>query len=224
MKTTEMIAKVKEANDILIVNERGIVVKTDSMRDLGFVLYEISRQVQLGGRWVLCEAKNLTHYTPVVLLLAVKPDNADPNPAVILAVDKIEYGIATVNPLEFDSFGELENWSHVSEEDATQLLTKAPAEPAKIAGINQLNHLFNQLGLNFENWYCNSYEDHVSEFLHNDDTELSVLVRFDEGTVELFKDDTCEAVKRFTITIVPEESNEPSKVPDTRTGYEVKAS
>lgn len=207
MKTTEMILKVKEASNVTILSVRGTVILWDSMRDLGHTLYTLVDMVQEdSGLYRLFERADGS-----IVLATVAYSN-------IVGDYKISY------PLEFDGFGELENWSHVSEEDATQLLTKAPAEPAKVAGTNQLNHLFNQLGLNFKNWYCNSYDNHVAEFLHNDDTELSVLVRFNEGTVDLYKDDMCEAVKRFTITLVPEESNEPSTAPDQRTGHEVKAS
>lgn len=207
MKTTEMILKVKEASNVTILSVRGTVIQWDSMRDLGHTLYTLVDVVAgHSGFYRLFERTDGS----IVLAPTACAD--------IVGDHKISY------PLEFDSFGELENWSQVSEEDATQLLTKAPAEPIKVAGTNQLNHLFNQLGLNFENWYCNSYEDHVAEFLHNDDTELSVLVRFDEGTVDLYKDGMCEAVKRFTISLVPEESNESCTAPDQRTGHEVKAS
>lgn len=225
MKTTEMILKVKEAQDILIVNERGLVVKTDSMRDLGFVLYEISGRVNWGEKWFLCDAKNLTHYTPVVLLLAIKEQDSDePKVDYKYTFDKIEYAIDTVHPLEFDSFGELENWSHVSEEDATQLLTKAPAEPVQIEGTDLFKQVFDALGLKYGEYHLNECNDDYAQFYHNDDGESIVNILFYSGFVQVINGDTSQPPRRLKITLVPEESNEPSTAPDQRTGYEVKAS
>lgn len=227
MKTTEMIAKVKDSQDILIVNERGLVVKTDSMRDLGFVLYEISRQVQLGGKWVLCEAMNLTHYMPVVLLLAVKPDNASPNPDDHLTFDKIEYVIDIVNLLEFDSFGELENWSHVSEEDATQLLTKAPAEPIQTEGVDLFKQVFDLIGLNYGDYFVQEVDDVYAQFMHKTEDRY-VDIMFDKGLVQIGHAGNSEPPRRLKITLEPIESKaygvDAFQVPDERTGYEVKAS
>lgn len=224
MKTTEMIAKVKEANDILIVNERGIVVKTDSMRDLGFVLYEISRQVQLGGKWFLCEANNLTHLTTVVLLLAVKPDSVGPTSGDLPIFDKIEYAIVAVNPLEFDSFGELENWSHVSEEDATQLLTTAPSAAAmQIEGTDLFKQVFDAMGLKYDDYDVQDVDDVYAQFLHKTEDRY-VDIMFDKGLVQIGHAGNSEPPRRLKITLEPIESNEPSTAPDTRTGYEVKAS
>ena len=228
MKTTEMIAKVKETQDILIVNERGLVVKTDSMRDLGFVLYEISRQVKDGEKWCLCDAKNLTHYTPVVLLLALKEQDSDePKVDHMYTFDKIEYAIDTVNHLEFDSFGELENWSHVSEEDATQLLTKAPAEPVQIEGTDLFKQVFDALGLNYDEYDASDICYEYIQFLHRTEDRY-VDIMFDKGLVQVGRGISRgpmsgEPARRLKITLVPEESNEPSTAPDQRTGAEVKA-
>ena len=226
MKTTEMIAKIKDAQDILIVNERGLVVKTDSMRDLGFVLYEISRQVKDGEKWYLCDAKNLTHYTPVVLLLGVEEqDSIVPKVDHLYTFDKIEYAIDTVNPIEFDSFGELENWSHVSEEDATQLLTKVPSAVAmQIEGTDLFKQVFDAMGLKYDDYHLNEINEDFAQFLHNSEGHNYVDIMFYNGLVQLGTQTSAEPPRRLKITLEPIESNEPSTAPDTRTGYEVKAS
>ena len=109
MKTTEMIVKVRDAQNYLILNERGRAVKTDTMRDLGFVLYTIIEQVKEGHAWSLIDATNVNlGCLPTIVLYAFKEGDDQLIPDTVV-LDNVEYLVHNVEPLEFDSFGELEN-------------------------------------------------------------------------------------------------------------------
>jgi hypothetical protein len=206
MKTTEMIAKVKEANNVTILSVRGLPIGWESMRDLGHTLYTLVDMIQEdSGMYRLFEKAD----GALVLAPTAQADIVGPH--------KISY------PLEFDSFGELENWSHVSEEDATQLLTKAPVEPAQIEGVDLFKQVFDALELRYTDYYPDSIDDESAYFKHfTEDRWIDIM--FDKGLVQVGHGNTCEPPRKLKITLEPIESNEPSTVPDTRTGYEVKAS
>lgn len=207
MKTTEMILKVKEASNVTILSVRGTVILWDSMRDLGHTLYTLIDMVQEdSGLYRLFERADGS-----IVLATVAYSN-------IVGDYKISH------PLEFDGFGELENWSHVSEEEATQLLTKAPAEPVQIEGTDLFKQVFDALGLKYDEYHLNEVNDDYAQFYHNDDGESIVNILFYSGFVQVIRGDNSEPVRRLKITLVPKESNESCTAPDQRTGAEVKAS
>ena len=206
MKTTEMIAKVKEANSVTILSVRGLPIGWDSMRDLGHTLYTLIDMVKEdSGFYRLFEKAD----GALVLAPTAQADIVGPH--------KIS------DPLEFDSFGELENWSHVSEEDATQLLTKTPSGPVQIEGTDLFKQVFEALELNYDDYDVQDVDDVYAQFLHKTEDRY-VDVMFDKGLVQVGHAGNSEPPRRLKITLEPIESNEPSTVPDTRTGYEVKAS
>ena len=143
MKTTEMIARVKDANEVIILNVLGRELNWNSMRDLGHTLYTLIDVVKAdSGIYRLFECSN------GALILAPTAQSA------IVGPHKFSY------PLEFDSFGELENWSKVTEEEATLLLTKAPAEPIKDEpGIDLFKQVFDLIGLKYEEYDISDVND-----------------------------------------------------------------
>ena len=207
MKTTEMIAKVKDANELTILSVLGTVIQWDSMRDLGHTLYTLIDIVQeQSGLYRLFEKSNGA-------LILAPMSHAD-----IVGDHKISY------PLEFDSFGELENWSKVTEEEATLLLTKAPAEPINVEpGVNLFKQVFDALGLKYDEHHLNDINDDYAQFYHNDDGRSIVNILFYNGLVQVINEGNSEPASRLKITLVSE-SNEPCTGPDTRTGHEVKSS
>ncbi len=183
MKTTEMIAKVKEASNVTILSVRGTIISWDSMRDLGHTLYTLVDMVQEdSGIYRLFERADGS------LILA--PTAC----AESVGEHKISY------PLEFDSFGELENWSHVSEEDATQLLTKAPAEPAQIEGTDLFKQVFDLLGLNYDDYYLDNSSDSNALFVHNSEDRY-VDIMFDDGLVQIGHAGTSAPPRKLKITL-----------------------
>lgn len=212
MKTTEMILKVKEASNVTILSVRGTVILWDSMRDLGHTLYTLIDMVRKhSGMYRLFERTDGS----IVLAPTACAD--------VVGDHKINY------PLEFDSFGELENWFHVSEEDATQLLTKAPAEPvpAQIEGVDLFKQVFDAIGLNYDEYDESDICYEYVQFLHRTEDRY-VDIMFDKGLVQVGRGISRgpmsgEPARRLKITLVPEESNESSTAPDQRTGAEVKA-
>lgn len=206
MKTTEMIAKVKDANELTILSVRGTVIQWDSMRGLGYMLYTLINIVQeQSGLYRLFEKSNGA--------LVIAPTTC----ADIVGGHKISY------PLEFDSFGELENWSKVTEEEATLLLTKAPAEPVKDEpGIDLFKQVFDLIGLNYGEYDVSDINYEYVQFLHKSEDRY-VDIMFDKGLVQIGHAGSSEPPRKLKITLVPE-SNEPCTGPDARTGHEVKAS
>ena len=206
MKTTEMIAKVKEASNVTILSVRGTIISWDSMRDLGHTLYTLVYMVQKDSG---------------IYRLFERVDGSIVLAPTVCAKDVGDYKISY--PLEFDSFGELENWSHVSEEDATQLLTKAPTEPVQIEGTDLFKQVFDLLGLNYYEYQEGDVEFDYAQFRHATEDRY-VDIMFYKGLVQVGTRTSAEPPRRLSITLEPIETNEPSTVPDTRTGYEVKAS
>jgi len=206
MKTTEMIAKVKEASSVTILSVLGAVVQWDSMRDLGHTLYTLIDMVQEhSGLYRLFE------YADGSIVLA--PTTC----ADVVGNGKIGH------TLEFDSFGELENWSKVTEEEATLLLTKAPAEPIKDEpGIDLFKQVFDLIGLKYEEYDISDVNDEYAQFMHKKEDRY-VDIMFDKGLVQIGHAGNSEPPRKLKITLVSE-SNEPCTGPDTRTGHEVKAS
>jgi hypothetical protein len=199
MKTTEMIAKVKESQDYAIVNELGLSVRTDSLRDLGFVLYEVCRQVKIGGYWLVCEAVNTAFNLPALLIVSVD------DPATRLDGETKMYGATAYTiqdsyPLEFDGFGELENWHKVSEEEATLLLTKAPVEtPQDEPGVDLFKQVFALLGLNFDDYYLNEICDEYAQFMHdNEDRYVDII--FNKGLVQVGHAGNSEPPRKLKIS------------------------
>jgi hypothetical protein len=200
MKTTEMIAKVKEANNVTILSVRGLPIGWDSMRDLGHTLYVLVDMVKEdSGIYRLFEKAD----GALVLAPTAQADIVGPY--------KISY------PLEFDSFGELENWSHVSEEDATALLTKAPVElPQEKQGVDLFKRVFDLVDVD------------SAMFVHKTQDRF-VNIDFNKGLVQVGHEGNSEPPRKLKITLVdatPDATpyHKTSEVPDFRTGHEVKAS
>jgi hypothetical protein len=185
MKTTEMIAKVKEANSLTILNVMGRVIQWDTMRDLGHTLYTLIAMVKEdSGIYRLFEKADGA-------LVLAPTDCAD-----IVGPYKISY------PLEFDSFGELENWSAVSEEDATALLTKAPVEPAQEEpGVDLFKQVFNAIGKAYDDYYLSEINEEFAQFRSNDNVDFYVDIIFDKGFVQVGKGRTCEPPRKLKITL-----------------------
>jgi len=212
MKTTEMIAKVKEANSLTILNVMGRVIQWDTMSDLGHTLYTLIAMVKEdSGIYRLFERADGA-------LVLAPTDRAE-----IVGDHKISY------PLEFDSFGELENWSAVSEEDATALLTKAPVEPPQEEqGVDLFKQVFELIGLAY------TYSDYTLDVV--DATELLfahykedrwVRIDFYKGTVQIGHAGNSEPPLKLKITLADAPPAATpygvgNQVPDMRTGYEVK--
>jgi hypothetical protein len=224
MKTTEMIAKVKDAQEYVIVNELGRTIKTDSMRDLGFVLFTVIERVNEGDVWKICAAMNVQFNLPATLLVAVDRHERTLAGAQV-TYNGVDYRIVDCESLEFDSFGELENWSVVSEEDATALLTKAPVEPPKEeSGINLFKQVFDLLGLKYEDYYLDEVGDEFAQFSHEEDF-TTVTIDFTTALVEVGGQPPRKL--KITLADAPPAATPygvGNQVPDTRTGYEVKAS
>lgn len=184
MKTTEMIAKVKDANELTILSVRGTVIHWDSMRDLGHTLYTLIDMVQEdSGMYRLFEKRNGA--------LVIAPTTC----ADIVGDHKISY------PLEFDSFGELENWSKVTEEEATQLLTKAPAEPVKDEpGVDLFKQVFDALGLNCDDYFMLNVDDLYAQFIHKSE-DRRVDITFDMSLVQISHAGNSEPPRKLKITL-----------------------
>jgi hypothetical protein len=184
MKTTELISKVKEANSVTILSVRGLPVGWESMRDLGHTLYTLIAMVKEdSGIYRLFERADGA--------LVLAPINC----AEIVGDHKISH------PLEFDSFGELENWSHVSEEDATALLTKAPVEPPqKVYGIDLFQQVFELMGLTYSDYYLDDIRREYVLFAHNKEDRW-LNVDFNNGTVQIGHDGNSEPPRKLKITL-----------------------
>lgn len=185
MKTTEMIAKVKEANELTILNVMGRVIQWDSMRDLGHTLYTLIAMVKEdSGIYRLFEKSN------GALVLA----------PTVHAEDVGDYKIS--DPLEFDSFGELENWSHVSEEAATALLTKAPVEPPQEEqGVDLFKQVFALIGKNIEEYFVDDINEEFVQFVNYDNYDLRVDIIFDKGIVQVINGKMAEPPRKLKITL-----------------------
>lgn len=206
MKTTEMITKVKDANELTILSVLGTVIQWDSMRDLGHTLYTLIDIVQeQSGLYRLFEKSNGA-------LILAPMSHTD-----IVGDHKISY------PLEFDSFGELENWSKVTEEEATLLLTKSPAEQINDeSGVDLFKQVFDLIGLNYNEYDISDVNDEYAQFVHKSEDRY-VDIMFNKGLVQIGHAGNTEPPRKLKVTLVSE-SNEPCTGPDTRTGHEVKAS
>lgn len=212
MKTTEMIAKVTNANNVTILSVPGLPIGWESMRDLGHTLYALVDMVQEdSGMYRLFEKDD----GAIVIAPTAQADIVGPH--------KISY------PLEFDGFGELENWSKVSEEEATLLLTKAPVEvPKDEPGVDLFKQVFDLIGLKYDDYYFSSIDADFVQFLHNTEDRYVDII-FDKGLVQVGHAGMSEPPQKLKITL----ANAPSiatpygvgnQVPDPRTGYEIKAS
>ena len=213
MKTTEMIAMVKEASDVTILSVRGLPIGWNSMRDLGHTLYTLIAMVkEASGFYRLFEKADGA--------LVLAPTAC----AEIVGPHKISH------PLEFDSFGELQNWSLVlNEEDATALLTKAPVEPPQEEqGVDLFKQVFDLLGLNYDEYDINDVNYEYAQLLHKTEDRY-VDIMFDKGLVQIGHAGNSEPPRKLKITLADAPPAATpygigNQVPDTRTGYEVKAS
>lgn len=211
MKTTEMIARVTNANSVTILSVIGLPIGWESMRDLGHTLYALVDMVQEdSGMYRLFEKDD----GALVIAPTAKAEIVGPH--------KISY------PLEFDSFGELENWSKVTEEEATQLLTKAPVEPPKAEpGVDLFEQVFDLLGLNRDDYFIGDINEEFVQFMHEDDNDRYVDINFDKGIVQIGKGNRAEPSRKLKISLTTEPAKyetDTAKAPDQRTGHEVKAS
>ncbi len=207
MKTTEMITKVKEANSLTILNVMGRVIQWSSMRDLGHTLYTLIAMIKEDSG---------------IYRLFEKADGSLVLAPTVHAEDVGDHKIS--DPLEFDSFGELENWSHVSEEDATALLTKAPVEPPQEEpGVDLFQQVFELMGLTYSDYYLDDIRHEYVLFAHNKEDRW-LNVDFNNGTVQIGHAGNSEPPRKLKITLAASDENTKTrKVPDTRTGHEVKA-
>lgn len=210
MKTTEMIAKVKDANEVIILNVLGRELNWNSMRDLGHTLYTLIDIVKEdSGIYRLFECSN------GALILAPTAQSA------IVGPHKISY------PLEFDGFGELENWSKVTEEEATQLLTKAPVEsPKDEPGVDLFKQVCDLLDLNYDDYVINDVNDEYAQLQHKKEDRY-IDIMFDKGLVQIGHAGNSEPPRKLKISFATEPIKhgiDAFQVPDQRTGYEVKAS
>ncbi len=189
MKTTEMIARVTNANNVTILSVRGLPIGWESMRDLGHTLYTLVDMVQEdSGMYRLFEKDD----GALVIAPTAKAEIVGPH--------KISY------PLEFDSFGELENWSKVTEEEATLLRTKAPVEPPKDEpGVDLFKQVFDLLGLNYDEYgfYGEPSEEFV-QFVNYDNYDLRVEIIFDKGLVQVIKGKRAEPPRKLKISFATE--------------------
>lgn len=183
MKTTEMIAKVKDANELTILSVCGTVIQWDSMRDLGHTLYMLIDMVQEhSGLYRLFEKSNGS--------LVISPIGY----ADIVGDHKISY------PLEFDSFGELENWSKVTEEEATQLLTKSPVEaPKDEPGVDLFKQVFDLIGLNYDDYDFRGIDAGYVQCLHKSEDRY-VDIMFDKGLVQVGHAGNSEPPRKLKIS------------------------
>ncbi len=228
MKTTEMIARIREAQEYVIANQHGRAIRTDTLRDLGFVLYTVIENVQHGDVWKICTAANLNFGLPATLLIMVDDHQRSLDGAKV-TYSGVDYGITASESLEFDGFGELENWSKVTEEEATQLLTKAPVEtPQDEPGVDLFKQVFDLLGLKYDEYgfYEEPSEESVA-FVHFDNYDLRVAIIFNKGLVQVSNGKLAEPPRKLKISFATEPTQhgiDAFQVHDTRTGYEVKAS
>lgn len=183
MKTTEMIARVTNANNVTILSVRGLPIGWESMRDLGHTLYALVDIVQEdSGMYRLFEKDD----GAIVIAPTAQADIVGPH--------KISY------PLEFDGFGELENWSKVTEEEATQLLTKAPVEtPKDESGVDLFKQVFALLGLNLDDYYLNEICDEYAQFMH-DNEDCYVDIIFNKGLVQVGHAGNSEPPRKLKIS------------------------
>lgn len=184
MKTTEMIAKVKNSNDVMIINVLGKSIEWDSMRDLGHTLYTLTEMIKEDSA-----SYRLFEYADGSLVLAPTSQAAS------AGNHKISY------PIEFDSFGELENWSKVTEEEATLLLTKAPTEPVKDEpGIDLFKQVFDLIGLKYEEYDISDVNDEYAQFMHRTEDRY-VDIMFDKGLVQIGHAGNSEPPRKLKITL-----------------------
>lgn len=199
MKTTEMIARIREAQEYVIANQHGRAIRTDTLRDLGFVLYTIIENVQHGDVWKICTATNLNFGLPATLLIMVDDHQRSLDGAKV-TYNGVDYGITASESLEFDGFGELENWSKVTEEEATLLLTKAPVEtPQDEPGVDLFKQVCDLLGLNFDDYYLNEICDEYAQFMHdNEDRYVDII--FNKGLVQVGHAGNSEPPRKLKIS------------------------
>ncbi len=185
MKTTEMISKVTNANSVTILSVRGLPIGWDSMRDLGHTLYTLIAMVKEdSGIYRLFEKAD----GALVLAPTAQADIVGPH--------KISH------PLEFDSFGELQNWSHVSEEDATTLLTKAPVElPQEEHGVELFKQVFVLIGKNIEEYFVDDINEEFVQFVNHDNYDIRVDIIFDKGIVQVINGKMAEPPRKLKITL-----------------------
>jgi hypothetical protein len=139
------------------------------MRDLGHTLYTLIAMIKEDSG---------------IYRLFEKADGSLVLAPTVHAEDVGDHKIS--DPLEFDSFGELENWSHVSEEDATALLTKAPVEPAQEErGIDLFKQVFDTIGLNYDDYYLNDIGDEFAQFRHTKEDHSFIDIVFSTGSVQI---------------------------------------
>lgn len=226
MKTTEMIARVKEAQEYVIANQNGRAIRTDTLRDLGFVLYTVIENVQHGDVWKICTATNLNFGLPATLLIMVDDHQRSLDGAKV-TYNGVDYGITASESLEFDSFGELENWSKVTEEEATLLLTKAPVEPPQEEpGVDLFKQVCDLLDLNYDDYVINDVNDEYAQLQHKKEDRY-IDIMFNKGLVQVNNGMTAEPPRKLEISFATEPTKhgiDAFQVPDQRTGYEVKAS
>jgi len=210
MKTTEMIARVTNANSVTILSVIGLPIGWESMRDLGHTLYTLVDMVQIdSGMYRLFEKDD----GALVIAPTAKAEIVGPH--------KISY------PLEFDSFGELENWSKVTEEEATLLLTKAPVEPPQEEpGVDLFKQVCDLLDLNYDDYVINDVNDEYAQLQHKKEDRY-IDIMFNKGLVQVNNGMTAEPPRKLEISFATEPTKhgiDAFQVPDQRTGYEVKAS
>lgn len=203
MKTTEMIARVTNANSVTILSVIGLPIGWESMRDLGHTLYTLVDMVQIdSGMYRLFEKDD----GALVIAPTAKAEIVGPH--------KISY------PLEFDSFGELENWSKVTEEEATLLLTKAPVEPPQEEpGVDLFKQVCDLLDLNYDDYVINDVNDEYAQLQHKKEDRY-IDIMFNKGLVQVNNGKTAEPPRKLEISFATEPTQHginTFRVPDQRT-------
>lgn len=187
MKTTELIEKVKSANNVTILTVAGKPAPWTNMRELGYLLFDVIRLVEDGMSWHL--------YT-----------KTDGSLVVAAALDKSPKfeGFNKSESIEFDSYGELENWSKVSEEEATQLLTKAePVPEPPPANVKLFAAIFNELGYKYDDFFFDFGDDNLISF-YNNETGVEIQIDLENSTIHVIKDDTATLKRKLKISFVDE--------------------
>lgn len=176
MNTTELIEAVKSAQKVILVDVNGNEVPYTTFRELGHWLYESFKVGPVG----------VSSIAGAMIIARGSKDDVTPEGWTLIDTSDL-------------ATGPLANWSTLTDEQATEMLTKAEPEPR--AGTNQFNHLFNQLGLKYEDWYLDHEADGALQFCHEVDSSLWVELDFNTGTLKSYKDRDCLLSKTFTLTV-----------------------
>jgi hypothetical protein len=137
---------------------------------------------------------------PATLLVAVDSHERTLAGAQVTYND-VDYRIVDCESLEFNGFGELKNWSAVSEEDATLLLTKAPVEPPQEEqGVDLFKQVCDAIGVNYLDYYLDDICHEYVLFRHiKEDRWFNI--DFGNGVVQVGHGSTSAPPRKLNITL-----------------------